>query len=119
MTSILHLAGYAISRRAQLRAKQSKDIVVKCKCSKCKSARRVKARAFLVVTHKMISSSKAAVICCEDLHDDHNVIGAFHQLKVAKAIKTRTNEDMTIRKQQNLAAKLTWIAITQRINFAM
>jgi hypothetical protein len=78
MTSILHLAGYAISRRAQMIATKRR-------------LERVKARNFLVVTHNEVLDSKAIIIHCETLTDDHTVLGAFHQLKVAKAYQSLHN----------------------------
>ena len=52
---------------------------------------RVLARAFIVVTHNCIISSKAVILLCEDMVDDHTVHGAFHQLRVAKAFKQLVN----------------------------
>ena len=107
MTSVLHLAGYAISRRAQLSASKevlsSKDIIIKCTCDHCTSVRtraehkrlnRVKARSFMLVTSKVVQGSKAAVICCEDFSDDHNAIAVFHSLKIAKAYKEYFNNGL-------------------------
>jgi len=99
-TSIINRAYYMAAFAAwcdkfepkKLKVNSNKECVSIITVKGLQAFRAPKARTYVVVSSPIVQGSKCTVLLCSDLIDEHDVHGAFHGLKVAKAFQKHLNQ---------------------------